>query len=218
MADTTLPALLDTGTHAARPAASAVGTGALYSCTDHSLIYQTDGSSWTTWATLGSAGGDANVTDFPASTLQAMRWGTPSITGSLAASRLYVARYIPQEDASVGTAYWQCSTSAGNLDFGIYSANLATLHASTGSFASPGTGARSQALSGTVNLVAGTTYYLAMVTDSTTLRIPSVQPPSALGSPVNLYGIQSSHGIPMTAAPTITWDAGGAVYPTFFVG
>lgn len=56
MADTTLPALLDTGTHAARPAASAVGTGALYSCTDHDLIYQTDGSSWTTWADLSGSG------------------------------------------------------------------------------------------------------------------------------------------------------------------
>lgn len=56
MANTTLPALLDTGDHASRPAASAVGTGALYSCTDHSLVYQTDGSTWTTWATLGGGG------------------------------------------------------------------------------------------------------------------------------------------------------------------
>ena len=56
MAATTLPALLDTGDHASRPAASAVGTGALYSCTDHSLVYQTDGSTWTTWATLGGGG------------------------------------------------------------------------------------------------------------------------------------------------------------------
>lgn len=56
MADTTLPGLLATGNHASRPAASAVGSGGLYSCTDHSLVYQTDGSSWTTWATL-SAGG-----------------------------------------------------------------------------------------------------------------------------------------------------------------
>lgn len=56
MADTTLPGLLATGDHASRPAASAVGSGGLYSCTTHSLVYQTDGSSWTTWATL-SAGG-----------------------------------------------------------------------------------------------------------------------------------------------------------------
>lgn len=56
MADTTLPGLLSTGDHASRPAASAVGTGALYSCTDHGLVYQTDGSSWTTWASLGGGG------------------------------------------------------------------------------------------------------------------------------------------------------------------
>lgn len=46
-------------THANRPAANAAGlpVGSLYSCTDHSLIYQTDGSAWSTWATLGSGGG-----------------------------------------------------------------------------------------------------------------------------------------------------------------
>lgn len=53
MADTTLPALLATGDHASRPAASAVGSGGLYSCTTHGLVYQTDGSTWATWATLG---------------------------------------------------------------------------------------------------------------------------------------------------------------------
>lgn len=63
MADTTLPGLLDTGTHAARPAATAVGSGALYSCTDHSLIYQSDGASWTTWATLTGSGIPATLFD-----------------------------------------------------------------------------------------------------------------------------------------------------------
>lgn len=51
----TLPVLFATGNHASRPAASAVGKGGLYSCTTHSLVYQTDGSSWTTWATLGGS-------------------------------------------------------------------------------------------------------------------------------------------------------------------
>ncbi len=41
-----------TGVHASRPAASAGCI--LYSCTTHSLIYRSDGSSWTTYATLGS--------------------------------------------------------------------------------------------------------------------------------------------------------------------
>ena len=53
MASTTLPGVLLTGNHAGRPAATAVGTGALYSCTTHGLVYQSDGASWSTWATLG---------------------------------------------------------------------------------------------------------------------------------------------------------------------
>lgn len=42
------------GDHASRPAANAVPIGTLYSCTDHDLVYQSDGSTWATWATLGS--------------------------------------------------------------------------------------------------------------------------------------------------------------------
>ncbi|HLA15267.1 MAG TPA: hypothetical protein VJZ72_00075 [Candidatus Limnocylindrales bacterium] len=49
----TLPVLLIPGDHASRPAATAVGSGGLYSCSTHGLIYQTDGATWTTWATLG---------------------------------------------------------------------------------------------------------------------------------------------------------------------
>lgn len=41
------------GTHAARPAATAVPEGTLYACSDHGLVYQSDGATWTTWATLG---------------------------------------------------------------------------------------------------------------------------------------------------------------------
>ncbi len=57
----TLPVLLGTGIHADRPAAADVGSGGLYSCTTHSLVYQTDGSSWTTWATLGGGGGGSPI-------------------------------------------------------------------------------------------------------------------------------------------------------------
>lgn len=53
---------LITGTHAARPAASAVPDGTLYSCTTHSLVYQSDTSAWSTWATLGSGGGGGGIT------------------------------------------------------------------------------------------------------------------------------------------------------------
>lgn len=44
-----------TGDHASRPAASAVPEGTLYSCTDHNLIYQSDGTSaWSTWSNPGA--------------------------------------------------------------------------------------------------------------------------------------------------------------------
>lgn len=56
MASTDLPDLLQTGIHASRPAATDVAGGSLYNCTTHSLIYQSDGATWTTWATLGTSG------------------------------------------------------------------------------------------------------------------------------------------------------------------
>jgi hypothetical protein len=54
VAKTTVPGVLQTGIHSARPAATDVAVGALYSCTTHGLIYVSDGASWTTWATLGA--------------------------------------------------------------------------------------------------------------------------------------------------------------------
>jgi hypothetical protein len=56
MATITVPGMFLTGDHASRPAATAVGSGSIYSCTTDSLIYQSDGATWTTWATLGTGG------------------------------------------------------------------------------------------------------------------------------------------------------------------
>lgn len=56
VATLTVPGMFLTGDHASRPAANAVGKGALYSCTDHDLIYQSDGSSWSTWADVSGSG------------------------------------------------------------------------------------------------------------------------------------------------------------------
>lgn len=57
-----LATVLGTGTHGSRPAATALPAGSLYSCTTHSLVYQTDGATWTTWATLSTAAGVAGDT------------------------------------------------------------------------------------------------------------------------------------------------------------
>jgi hypothetical protein len=56
MAAITFEGMTLTGDHASRPAATAVGAGSLYACSDHDLIYQSDGATWATWATLGSSG------------------------------------------------------------------------------------------------------------------------------------------------------------------
>lgn len=62
MADTTLPGVLLTGDHASRPAANTVSSGTLYACSTHSLIYQSDASSWSTWADLTAVGSAPNPT------------------------------------------------------------------------------------------------------------------------------------------------------------
>lgn len=54
--------LLGPGVHTALPAPDAVPIGSLFSCSTHSLIYRTDGSSWVTWATLGSGTGSGSLT------------------------------------------------------------------------------------------------------------------------------------------------------------
>lgn len=52
----TMPEWLGSGDHASRPAAGDVAHGALYACSDHDLIYQSDGSSWSTWSDVGGSG------------------------------------------------------------------------------------------------------------------------------------------------------------------
>lgn len=56
MANTVAGVHLGPDTHANRPDATAVTAGTLYSCSDHDLIYRSDGSTWTTWADLTGGG------------------------------------------------------------------------------------------------------------------------------------------------------------------
>lgn len=58
----TVAGILLTGVHGSRPA-SGVSIGTLYSCTTHSLVYQTSdtGSTWTTWANLAGTGSTTTV-------------------------------------------------------------------------------------------------------------------------------------------------------------
>src|ERR1700690_1802938 len=67
----TLPGVLLSGLHSARPAASAVADGTLYAETDTAQTYQSDGvSTWTAWG--ASAGGSLEVKEVD---------GSPDVTG-----------------------------------------------------------------------------------------------------------------------------------------
>lgn len=52
----TLGAILSSGLLASRPAAAALPAGSLYVATDDGHIYQTNGATWSVWATLGGGG------------------------------------------------------------------------------------------------------------------------------------------------------------------
>jgi hypothetical protein len=63
MTATTLPGVLLSGTHAGRPAASAVAGGTLYAETDTGQIYQSNGvSTWSAWG--AAAGGGVTQEDY----------------------------------------------------------------------------------------------------------------------------------------------------------
>lgn len=84
MADITFDGMTLTGDHASRPAATAVGKGTLYACSTHSLVYQSDAASWSTWATLGSVGGsitvDGDTGDGPVSSVDTIVFDGATIT------------------------------------------------------------------------------------------------------------------------------------------
>lgn len=60
--NTTLPGVFLKGVAASRPAASAVAAGTVYSATDTGVISQSDGSSWSTWATIAAGLADPMTT------------------------------------------------------------------------------------------------------------------------------------------------------------
>lgn len=84
MANTVEGVLLN-GTHAARPAATAVSAGTLYACSDHDLIYQSDASAWATWSDVTGGGGGGGFPTFSGakltkSTTQGVNATTAAIT------------------------------------------------------------------------------------------------------------------------------------------
>ena len=74
----------------------------------------------------------------------------------------------PLKTRTITTAWWFCSTSAAiNLCMGLYNADTGARLCTTGSFASPGTGLRSQALAASVEITAGTRLVVGLSADGT---------------------------------------------------
>ena len=93
------------GDHASRPAANSGCI--LYACTDHGLVYRSDGSAWSTWATLGDPGGGGSLS----------RLGTTTIGGSTEQTTLtrhYVKSIsVPGEGVIVSVGVYTRARSAG---------------------------------------------------------------------------------------------------------
>lgn len=103
------------GDHASRPAFGDVPQGTLYACSDHDLIYQSDGvAAWSTWATLGTSGG------IPASLVTA-KGDLIVATGSGAVDNLAVGANdtIPMADSAQTTGLkWVASATPSTQAFG----------------------------------------------------------------------------------------------------
>jgi hypothetical protein len=106
---------LQTGTHAARPAATAVPQGTLWSCTTHSLVYQSDGATWSTWATLGGGGGSVDT-----DVIWDAKGDLAGGTGADAAARLPVGANdtVLTADSTQATGLkWAAAAAGGDLRY-----------------------------------------------------------------------------------------------------
>lgn len=199
MAAITIPGMFLTGDHASRPAASAVGKGALYSCTDHDLIYQSDGSTWTTWATLGSPA--AAFSGYPIVLVPqgcAIAWThAPTPTANATADMARAAPVLVPAATKLRSLWIQIQTAlAGSIEWGLFDLGT-TLTAATkvagGSAAPGGTGWREIAATGAPVDVAAGAYMLV------------VENPAANASSIYTYGANAAPGF-FKAWSTYTWD------------
>lgn len=216
MAEITIPGMFLTGDHSSRPAANAVGAGALYSCSDHDLIYQSDGSSWTTWATLGSSGtGLSNL--FVGTPIHPQC--TEDSVGPNTNNGAWYIRSRVDADITVDTAVLNILTSTGNIDIGIFEDNAGTpgtLLGSTGSTASPGTGERSIALAAPVALTGGVIYYIGLAVSLAGFRCTGEAGAAShpFGGGWHLHGTLGSGAFPLASNPAaITWEGSARGMP-----
>jgi hypothetical protein len=132
-----------------------------------------------------------------------------------AANRATYSRWVCLKDVTVSTAYFKVATTGGNIDIGIYDSSLNRL-GSTGSFATPGTGNQSHALTGSVSLTAGSVYYFAWAPNSTTPKLVSATPQSVATGGWNMIG-RTESSFPLPSGPlTAIWEDAGTMPGLYF--
>jgi hypothetical protein len=127
--------------------------------------------------------------------------------GPGANNRTILHRIVVGAGKTVSAAHFRVTTQSGNMSVQIFSEDLATIHAATGSFAMPATGNRSQAFGSSYALSANTVYYIAVGLSSSTARLTGEAGVSGMIATGgwNVHGY-SDTAFPLTAAPTVTWE------------
>lgn len=125
MAEITIPGMFLTGDHASRPAATAVGSGTLYACDDHKLIYQSDGASWSTWFDPDAAG-SASTGMIPFAAPQGWVFSSVSTDATASLGRA-IPILIPGEMRLRAAAFRVTIAGSGTHEWGLfdYSSNAA---------------------------------------------------------------------------------------------
>jgi hypothetical protein len=111
VAPATVPGILQYGTHAARPSATTTAVGAIYFCSTHGLVYQSDGATWTTvfGAQAGVTTALGFVIDGGGSTI------TTGMKGGIEvpfAATIIAARLFADQSGSIVVDIWKTTYSA----------------------------------------------------------------------------------------------------------
>lgn len=182
MATITAPGMFSSGDHASRPAANAVGVGALYACSDHALIYQSDGSSWSIWADL-----TGTATALGAWTSYTPTWTATSVNPTLGNATL-TAKYKELDSKTLALSIY--------LSFGSTSA------AGTGgwSFSLP---SGKTAITGRVQILAG------HILDNGTAHFVAIGKVNSAATAVSEIIVADSTGTRIAGAGLpVTWATG----------
>lgn len=220
MAAITIPGMFLTGDHASRPAANAVGKGALYACSTHALIYQSDGSSWATWLNAASGAVDPDLLD-PYAIGVPMTYGLlgqQSQLGFTAGGANQCRYFRVIGSGTIDSIGIVIGSTTGNIGVAVYrktgvgrDARPGTRLATTGSIASPGNGYQEIALGASVSVENGDFFALSASSGTITFATHGTGTAQASDMGLGFCMYQTSAHPPPTDNPTVTGGLDGWV-------